>query len=279
MANAYAYFPRLNHVPRPRLQQSLSENDAELIRSIIRNEIQLSETRIKTEIKEINNKLETLSKQSSMLSEESVRRKVAMLNGESWAESITFKSLDDLVAFIYPSLPQKNKLEVSECKVLLARHVHPLLGMYLDRVKAYLKDYSNTLDDAAEQEKLKNVLAIKDDEKLVGQLISFFGTNIKNETWRNVLVRFKKASHLIKVEKPTNDQLQALLSESGPGIFLACGAAEGAFEQRKHSHWHERLTDLLKDTENPFKDMKNPFTEMKSEIEVRTCSLFYPFVL
>ena len=143
-----------------------------------------------------------------MLSEESVRRKVAKLNGESWAESITFKSLDDLAAFIYPSLLQNKKIEVSECKVLLARRVHPLLGMYLDRVKAYLKDYSNTLDDAAVKEKFKNVLAIKDDEKLIGQLISFFGTNIKNETWRSVLVRFKKASHLIKVVEPTNDQLE-----------------------------------------------------------------------
>ena len=116
MANAYAYFSRSIHVPSPRLQQFLSENDAELIRNIIRNEVhhQLSETRIKTEISEfkrevkteileINNKLETLSKQSSMLSEESVRRKVAKLNRESWAESITFKSLDDLAAFIYPS--------------------------------------------------------------------------------------------------------------------------------------------------------------------------------
>ena len=149
--------------------------------------------------------------------------------------------------------------------------------MYLDRVKAYLKDYSNTLDDAAVKEKLKNVLAIEDDEKLIGQLISFFGTNIKNETWRSVLVRFKKASHLIKVVEPTNDQLEALLSESGPGIFLACGAAEGAFEQRKHSHWHERLNDLFKDAGNPFKDMKNPFTDLKSEIEVRTCSLLYLF--
>ena len=172
---------------------------------------------------------------------------------------------------------QNKKIEVSECKVLLARRVHPLLGMYLDRLKAYLKDYSNTLDDAAVKEKLKNVLAIKDDEKLIGQLISFFGTNIKNETWRSVLVRFKKASHLIKVVEPTNDQLEALLSESGPGIFLACGAAEGAFEQRKHSHWHERLNDLFKDAGNPFKDMKNPFTDLKSEIEVRTCSLFYLF--
>ena len=141
---------------------------------------------------------------------------------------------------------QNKKIEVSDCKVLLARRVHPLLGMYLDRLKAYLKDYSNTLDDAV-KEKLKNVLAIKDDEKLVGQLISFFGTNIKNETWRSVLVRFKKASHLIKVVEPTNDQLEALLSESGPGIFLACGAAEGSFEQRKHSHWHERLNVLFKD--------------------------------
>lgn len=148
--------------------------------------------------------------------------------------------------------------------------------MYLDRVKAYLKEYSNTLDDAKEKEILKNILATKDDEKLIGRLIGFFGTNIKNETWRNVLVRFKKASHLIKVEKPTNDQLEALLSESGPGIFLACGAAEGVFEQRKHSLWHERLNHLFNDAGNPFKDMKNPFTDLKSEIEVRTGSLFYP---
>ena len=183
-----------------------------------------------------------------------------------------------MTAYIYiPRFHKKNKLDVSDCKVLLARQVHPLLGLYLDRVKAYLQEYSNTLDDTTEQEKLKNILAIKDDEKLVGQLIGFFGTNIKNETWRNVLVRFKKAAHLIKVVKPTNDQLEVLLSESGPGIFLACGAAEGAFEQRKHSHWHERLNDPFKVAGNPFKDMKNPFTDLKSEIEVRTCSLFYLF--
>ena len=198
MVNAYAYFSRSIRVQSPRLQQFLSENDAELIRNIIRNEVQLSETRIKTEISDFKREVKTES-------EESVRRKVAKLNGESWAESITFKSLDDLAAFISPSLLQNKKIEVSECKVLLARRVHPLLGMYLDRVKAYLKDYSSTLDDAAVKEKLKNVLAIKDDEKLIGQLISFFGTNIKNETWRSVLVRFKKASHLIKVVEPTND--------------------------------------------------------------------------
>ena len=74
----------------------------------MKTEISEFKREVKTEILEINNKLETLSKQSSMLSEESVRRKVAQLNGESWAEFITFKSLDDLAAFIYPSL-QQNK--------------------------------------------------------------------------------------------------------------------------------------------------------------------------
>lgn len=120
---AHAYFSRSIHVvpkPRPRLQMVLSENDAALIRNVIRDEIQLSEARIKTDISEfkmevkrdigeLNNRLETLSKQSSMLSEESVRGKVIKLNGESWADPITFKSLDDLAAFIYPSLSSKKK--------------------------------------------------------------------------------------------------------------------------------------------------------------------------
>ena len=52
IVNAYAYFSRSIRVQSPRLQQFLSENDAELIRNIIRNEVQLSETRIKTEISE-----------------------------------------------------------------------------------------------------------------------------------------------------------------------------------------------------------------------------------
>jgi hypothetical protein len=94
--------------------------------------------------------LELLSKKLSVLSEESVRSRVARRNGESWAEPIIIQSLEDLVESIFPllvgiSFDSKSSRAYYDKKnfaLLLARQLRPFLRLTWMLYKIF---YQNTM--------------------------------------------------------------------------------------------------------------------------------------
>lgn len=176
-------------------------------------------------------------------------------------------SLNDVVDNIYPllqgfistkSMSKQSEEKTKTFAVLsLSRKLRPLLRLYLDVVKSYLLQYYQD-----NPEKTLALSKLTDYSDLPGRLIGIVGN--ENETWRMRLVRLKEASHLINLENPSDEQLAALISPSGPGILLACAAAQEMFRQRKLSHFHHHHQDLA----NPFAALSDPFVELKDEIEV-----------
>ena len=241
--------------------------------------------------------LELLSKKLSVLLDESVRSRVAGRNGESWAEPIIIQSLEDLVESIFPllvgiSFDSKSTRAYFDKKnfaLLLARQLRPYLRLYLDAVKDFLsKYYANT-------EKTIPLSKLTDYSDLPGRLIGLVGED--NETWKRRLLRLKEASHLVNLEDPSDEQLEALLSPSGPGVLLACGAAKEMYRQRQQtatSHFHRNNATLEEVVSNhhlgnPFISLllPDPFVGLKEEIEVcflesppscLLCSMFIHFI-
>lgn len=210
---------------------------------------------------------EILSNKISVLSEESVRGRVAKLKGVPWADPMFVRSLEDVVHFIEPLLlgikpPGSHAYEKKDCELLLARRLQPYLKLYLDAVKSFLlKHYAHT-------EKELTLSKLTDYSDLPGRLIGIICKD--NETWKRRLLRFKEASQLINLESPSDEQLEALISPDGPGIVLACGAAKEMLRQRQTSHFTHKVLEVPGyDLENPFTALADPFVdELKEEIEV-----------
>jgi len=241
--------------------QSLTNSDFEQIRNIMKEEIVLSEERTQ---RLLNKNVETLSRKISDLSEESVREKVAELNGVLWAESYLIESVEDIVTFIYPLIQQMQATTTSKVdsesdsalklkySILLAQELQPFLVQYMGKVTDHLRNYARESQD----DKLFNILSnVEQDDscKLLGTLIGA----VKNETWRRKLIRLKEACHLINKKDPSDDELAALTSTSGPGVLLACGVAQASKTSSIKQHFG-----------NPFQNLSDPFIELNDEIEV-----------
>ena len=214
---------------------------------------------------------EILSKKISVLSEESVRGRVAKRKGEDWTEPTLIQSLGDVVEFIFPVLvggtrfDSKSTKEYDEKKKIalsLARQIQPYLRLYLDAVKEYFFKYY------AKSEKITALTKLTNYKDLPGRLIGLVGDD--NETWKRRLLRLKEASHLINLENPSDEQLEALLSPSGPGILLACGLAKEMYRLRQTSPFQRNALKVPShELGNPFAALADPFVDLKEEIEVR----------
>jgi hypothetical protein len=143
--------------------------------------------------------------------------------------------LEDLVECIFPllvgiSFDSKSSRAYYDKKnfaLLLARQLRPFLRLYLDAIKDFLSKYYANTEKMIPLSKLKNYI------DLPSRLIGLIGED--NETWKRRLLRLKEASHLINLEDPSDEQLEALLSPSGPGILQACGAAKELWRQRQQT--------------------------------------------